>query len=357
MHLAETLFALALLGASPADSGEDEETLHIAGFVDLYAAYNANRPFDHGNFFPGAGVVAKRDGEIELNLAAIEVRRDPAPVGFHLILGAGNEMDVLHLGEPAGEGVGRDVFENVYRASVSYAAAPALLVEAGIYPSHIGFESALARDTWNYTGSWAGNFSPYYQTGVKAVWSWGGGWSGGLHVVNGWQIIADNNDAKSLGAQLGWSGARGGVAVNGWAGPELPGDDSSLRTLLDVVATAKATAALDLALEVDFGRQELPGSPTAEWTALAGWARWTFNPKTSAALRLERFDDPDAGITGLPQRLEEATLTFDLRPHEQVIVKLEGRYDRSTAAVFTGEVAGAPEREQFLLALGTIFTF
>jgi hypothetical protein len=50
-------------------------------------------------------------------------------------------------------------------------------------------------------------------------------------------------------------------------------------------------------------------------------------------------------------------LTFEHRAHEQVIVKLEGRYDRSTERIFAANAEGASEREQFLFALATIFTF
>jgi hypothetical protein len=336
---------------------EKKKGFEFGGFIDLYYSYNGNSPADHTNFFPGAGVAAKRAEEFALNWAALEIRRDPEPIGFHLIAGTGNALEVLHAGEPEGESVGRDEFRNIYRASVSYAVSDRLLVEGGIYPSHIGFESALPRDLWNYTGSWAAFFSPYYQTGVKAGWTFGGGWSAGLHVVNGWQVIADNNDAKSLGAQLGWASDRSSVTVNGWAGPELPDDDSSMRTLIDVVVTTQVTDDLALAFEGYMGRQEFPESGTAEWNALAAYLRYSFSASSAVALRAERFDDPDGGISGVSQTIEEGTLTFEHRPHERLILKLEGRYDRSTDPIFNGEREDAGEKDQFLLVLGSIVTF
>jgi hypothetical protein len=336
---------------------EKEKVFELGGFIDLYYSHNDNRPAGHTNFFPGAGVAAKRAEEFALNWAALEIRRDPDPVGFRLVAAAGNAVEVLHSGEPEGETVGRDELRHVYRASVSYAVSDRLLIEGGIYPSHIGFESALPRDNWNYTGSWTANFSPYYQTGVKAVWSFADGWSAGLHVVNGWQVIADNNDAKSLGAHLGWSSERSSVTVNGWAGPELPDDDSHQRTLLDLVATTKVTDALSVAFEGYLGRQELPETASASWSSLAGYARYQLNPEWAAAVRVERFDDPDGGISGLSQTIEEGTLTFEHRPHEKLLLKLEGRYDRSTEPIFNGEVEEQGEKNQLLLVLGSIVTF
>ncbi len=343
--------------AMAADEKEEEKDWEIGGFVDLYYSYNTNHPAGHANFFPGAGVAAKRSEEFALNWAAVEIRRAPEPVGFHLIAGAGNAIEILHAGEPEGEMIGRDELRNIYRASVSYAPSERLLVEAGIFPSHIGFESALTRDTWSYTGSWAGNFTPYYQTGIKAAYTFSDHWSGELHVLNGWQIIGENNDAKSLGARLAWASPRASVALNGWRGPELQNDDSRQRMLLDLVATAKVSDALDLAFEGYVGRQELPGSDTAEWTSIAGFLRYQLAPTWAVALRAERFADPDDWISGLSQDIEEGTLTFEHRPHERVILKLEGRYDRSSARIFTGETEGTAEKDQLLFALASIFTF
>jgi hypothetical protein len=74
--------------------------------------------------------------------------------------------------------------------------------------------------------------------------------------------------------------------------------------------------------------------------------------ETRVAIRAEQFHDPDNGISGTPQTLREATLTYEMRPHEHLILKLETRYDRSTAAVFADD-----ERDQFLALVGAVVTF
>ncbi|HEX6642357.1 MAG TPA: hypothetical protein VF215_14650 [Thermoanaerobaculia bacterium] len=40
----------------------------FSGFIDLAAAWNANRPANHDNFVPGTGTSAKRANEGMLNL-------------------------------------------------------------------------------------------------------------------------------------------------------------------------------------------------------------------------------------------------------------------------------------------------
>ncbi|MCL4820905.1 MAG: outer membrane beta-barrel protein [Vicinamibacteria bacterium] len=47
--------------------------------------------------------------------------------------------------------------------------------------------------------------SPYTQTGLKLSYPLTERWSGQIHVLNGWQGIADNNSGKSIGAQLAYA--------------------------------------------------------------------------------------------------------------------------------------------------------
>src|SRR5207237_538131 len=79
--LMRKLFVAATLLAAAA-ARADDLTLHA--FVDGYYAWNGNRPASHENFVPGTGTTAERANEFNLNLAAVELVRDPKPVGVHL---------------------------------------------------------------------------------------------------------------------------------------------------------------------------------------------------------------------------------------------------------------------------------
>ena len=236
------------------------ERLELSGFVDLYYAFNDNDPADRENFYPGYGNVAKRADEFGLNLVGLDVLLPPEPIGFHVTVAAGNEMEILKLGEPEGETVGRDTFRHVYQATISYATGlgRGLLVEGGLYQGHVGFESPLPKDNWSYTQAWTGNLTPSYQTGIKLVYPFTDTVSGELHLVNGWQITGDNNDGKSFGTKLAWAPEWGSLTLNTWYGPELPSNDDDVRTLLDLVATVNATDRLQLAFEGILGEQERP---------------------------------------------------------------------------------------------------
>ena len=47
-----------------------------------------NRPLDHANFFPGVGTSAKRDNELSINLAEVDLTVAPRPIGFWGLPGA-----------------------------------------------------------------------------------------------------------------------------------------------------------------------------------------------------------------------------------------------------------------------------
>jgi len=82
-----------------------------------------------------------------------------------------------------------------------------LWIDAGVMPSHIGFESAIGSDCWNLTRSILAENSPYFESGIKFnytnkkqdVYV-------ALHILNGWQKIAitDDNQKPSIGIQLNY---------------------------------------------------------------------------------------------------------------------------------------------------------
>ncbi|MGH9867681.1 MAG: porin [Candidatus Polarisedimenticolia bacterium] len=338
-----------------------EKRLELSGFVDTYFAWNTNKPFDHENWFTGMGTSAKRADTLDINLAQFSLLMTPDPVGFHLTLGYGRSEEVLHLSE--GE---ENAFDNVLQASVQYQTkvGRGLLVEGGIFPSPIGMEVLQTKDDWNYTRSYLAEFSPYYLAGVKVAYPFTERWSGQILLVNGWQVITDNNRGKSIAWQVAYGGDRLTASFKGMSGPEQTDNDDDVRTLLDTVAVWKVAKLLSLGFSADYGWEERPAEDDAGWKGAALYARLTGEEwKTAYAARGEIYDDEDGAISGIPQTLRDVTGTFEYRPVDALIVKVEARWDRSTAEVFTGDevdVAGDPlrdERTQWLFLAGVVAVF
>src|SRR5204862_5600101 len=100
------LVLLALLAPVPAETGWYDR-IDFSGYVDVYWAYDANRPLSGAAFMSGVGTSAKRSNEFSLNLAALDLAMNPGvgqPVALRLVLNYGTGTEVLHASEPAGAG-------------------------------------------------------------------------------------------------------------------------------------------------------------------------------------------------------------------------------------------------------------
>jgi hypothetical protein len=358
---------LAIVAVGSTSFGEDEPAaavtakLELHAFVDLYYAYNSNHPANGLNFFPGTGTTAKNADAFSVNLAQVELSMPADPVGFRIAVGAGTAEEVLHAAEPAGN----DVFRHLLLASVSYqtGVGRGLSFEGGIMPAHVGLEAFASKDNWNYTRSWMAEFSPYYETGIKVAYPFSDEWSGALYVVNGWQTIGENNSAKTFGTQVAFASDKVSASFNTLAGPELPDNDSDWRVLGDLVLTVRPTEAWTFAASVDAARESQPAAASASWWGAAVYGRYSLQADRFAfTLRGERFDDPDGAISGTDQDLTSGTLTFEYHPTKHLIVKVEGRYDHSTADVFATDALDSlfqpvPTSSETLLVVGVVATF
>ena len=159
--------------------------------------------------------------------------KDPAPLGFRVALNWGTATDLIHAGEPTGTGIGPEVWKVVQYASISWKVPGSeVLLEGGIFPCHVGAEAYFSKDNPHYTRSFVAEYTPWYSAGIKATAPLGKGFTGQLHVLNGWQIVGDNNDGKTIGAGLGWTPPK---AVDvGAQRPRRPRAPRRQRALADV---------------------------------------------------------------------------------------------------------------------------
>jgi hypothetical protein len=336
---------LALLLPAGAASAAEWNGIKISGFVDLYVAAASDQPAI-GRNFAGLGTVATREGELALDLAGLELRKDPAPWGFTLVLAAGDEMETIHAAE---EPSARDTFRNVYQASVGYKKGD-LLIEAGLFPSHIGFEGALPHTNWSYSHSWVATLSPFYQTGVKLVYTPDENTTIELHALNGWQQIADFNDGKSAGLKLSRRVGKVTATFNAIRGDEPTPDGNLPRSLYDLILQAEISPTWSLAVESYRGQQQRQAVPDAGWKATAAWLRWSAG-RNALTVRAERFDDEEGGISGKGQKLESYTATWVFQTHESAKLFLELRRDESTADFFPAEESRRQDLAIVALAL------
>ena len=365
-HTVETEVDAPPSGTDPAETDPEADTpccdgFSVEGMVDLYYGFNFNRPSNQENFSFG-GSTGRRHNAFSLNLISLGVAFEPDPVGFRLVLQYGLAADALRSGEPVSPGAGLEVLRAIQLASliIRPPETPGFEIEAGVFPSHVGLESFVSKDNWNYTRGWMGETVPYTQTGVRVHYDFDDRFSGELHVLNGWQTISDNNDAKTIGTRVAYDAEKLALSFNTLIGPERDDDNDNWRLFGDLVMLWTPNAVLSLGASADMAWEAQPGSASSVWGGGGLLARVALHPTLAVSVRGEIYHDEDGVITGVAQTFGEGTLTLEATPWEHLLVKLEGRYDRSSQAVFFNSGGDATNpglgRDQFILLLSAVAT-
>jgi len=335
------VLGIAAAGAQSADpiavpAWVREVTLN--GLLSTSYSYNFNRPASGTNQYRVFDVNENTFALDEFELVVQKVVAKPRDTGFRVDVTIGSS--VPHVTASAGlfrDETGKAGDLDVHQAFASWVAplGSGLRVDVGKFVTHHGYEVIDGYDGWNDNASRSFLFGyaiPFAHVGVRGSYTFSSRLAGMVMLVNGWDVAVDNNDSKSVGAQLAWTPAAPlAVFLNGMYGPERTNNDSDPRSLVDLVAIWKTTDRLTLGVNADYGEEEgaVLAGETATWSGVAGYVRTAVAGPLSVALRGEYFADPDGARTGLAQFLAEGTLTPEVRVSPRLLLRSDIRVDRS----------------------------
>ena len=174
------------------------EGLKISGYLETYYAYDFGNPANHTR--PGFVYSHNRTNEINLNLGYVKLAYNTDMIRANLALMVGTYGNANLSAEPG-------VLKNIYEANVGVKIAKKknVWIDAGIFSSHIGSESAVSKDCWTLTRSILAENSPYFETGLKiSSTSDNEKWFFSALLLNGWQRMQriDGNNMPAFGHQL-----------------------------------------------------------------------------------------------------------------------------------------------------------
>ena len=146
--------------AQDAKEVENPNPFTISGYVEAYYGYDFNKPDDNNR--PAFIYSHNRHNEFNLNLGYLKGAYSSERVRANIAMAAGTYMNSNYAAEPG-------VLKNIYEANVGIKISTKknLWIDAGIMPSHIGFESAIGKDCPNLTRSMLAENSPYYESGIR----------------------------------------------------------------------------------------------------------------------------------------------------------------------------------------------
>jgi len=347
VQLKKQLLAVVLLamGASAVCAQDtaattQAKTLTFSGFTEVYYGFDAGQPTT--NKRPPFVYSHNRHNEVNVNLAYLKGSYATQRVRATVAMGIGTYMNANYATE---EGV----FKNVYEANVGVRISrnKNLYLDAGVMPSHLGFESAQSSDCWTLTRSIIADNSPYYESGAKLGYQTDNGkWYLSGLVLNGWQRIqrADGNSTLSGGTQVTYKPSST-VQLNysTFLGNNRPDSARRTRFFHNAYAILQLSRQWGLIAGLDYGMEQsrATGRLWDGWLGSAIIVRYQPKAQVAMALRAEYYQDRHGVIiaTGTPNGFSTAGLSanFDLYIAKNVLWRVETKALNSNDALFTDQ--------------------
>lgn len=275
------------------DSLVKEPTVTTRFFVDAYYTYDFSKPanklkapflYNHN-----------RHNQVAVNLVLASVQYKQQSVRAAVALMAGTYSRYNLASEPA-------LLRHVYEANagVRLFKQQDVWLDAGILPSHIGFESAISKDCQTLSRSMLAENSPYYETGARVSYtSKNKKWYAAALLLNGWQRIVPvaRNRSISLGTQITWSPSnRFSLNWSSFAGNTKPDSIRQQRYFQNIYARWAPVSQWQFIAGLDFGFEQISRYVNRYQSWLAPILQISYHKQPCAfAARAEYFNDP-AGV-------------------------------------------------------------
>jgi hypothetical protein len=325
-----TIVIMVLSKPFTAIAQEDDKTLlknlTVSGYIDAYYAWDTDRDKNLRQF---PAFEPYRD-QFKLNIAQITMSYNSDNVRGKATIQYGDIPKVLY---PLNQ-------QYIQEANVGISPYKNLWFDMGYFITHIGAEGLPIN---NFFSSYAmgSYFEPNYQSGIKISYDFCDKFSGCLHILNGYNLLDDNNRDKSFGLQLTYkANDKLSFVYNNIIGNEIPAADneSKLRFLNNLITYYSPTDKLDFVLGLDFATQEKSklsdASASASLFSMVLSGRYKITQKFFFSLRGEYFNDAEGFLSG--NFIDENGTTtglntwgitgaFEYRPVENYYIRFESR--------------------------------
>jgi hypothetical protein len=352
--------------------------IKLSGFVDASYTQNFNNPKSPQNNVDRS--FDTQSNSFMFNMAELMLERvstADSVAGFRLKIGAGHDANVLFASENwSGTGAAPATTSfDLVEGYVEFLApiGRGLDFKIGKFATLAGYEVIEAKDDWNFSRSVLFTYAiPLTHTGIRATYSFIDQLSVTAGIVNGWNVVLDNNASKTLEFQVNatpfdWLSA----LVTAYYGAEQPANNSAKRAVIDAVATV-TWKDLKIGLNYDWGEDQAGGvfplAVTNDWSGAALYLRYQLTRWFAPTLRLETFKDDKGGMTGFTianqgvtpvggVTLNEATLSTDIKINDNLMFRLEYRHDHASKHIFLRNEDLNGKKEQDTMAGEVIFQF
>ncbi|MDX1904231.1 MAG: porin [Thermonemataceae bacterium] len=310
--------------------------IETSAYMEAYYVFDFAQPENNerANYF----VNHRRHNEFNVNHGIIETHINTEGVRANIALMIGTYSQYNLVAE-------QELIRNIYEGNVGFKLSKKrnLWLDAGIFASHIGFESAISKNCWALSRGLLAENTPYYEAGLKATYTnadeklWFS-----LLILNGWQRIKrlDNNSMPSLGTQIQWK-PRKNVLLNYSTYWGNEGTDSlkKIRFFNNFYGQWDINDKWGILAGFDIGWQNEEGNDEPKtWMASSLIFRRKLSKNWIVNARLEHFFDDDNTIISTKNNLDFRvlgySLNFDYAPQPYMLIRMEAKGFSADKEVF-----------------------
>ena len=318
-----------MLAQTAPDTTEHPHTVQFNGFIDAYYSTDFNTPPKHEISAPFI-YNYKRGNEFNINIALLSASYSGDKIRAKIGLQAGTYAQYNYAQE-------QPLLQHIYEANAGIKVVKNMWLDAGIFASHIGNESAASLTNPTLTRSIMAENTPYYQTGVKLTYDAGKKWLFSLLLLNGWQNIQEtpgNNNKPVCTQVLYRPNTVTEFNYSTFVGNEKPDSAKQWRYFNHFYITSHLSKKVYISAAFDYGFQQKYQDKTHydKWFGTSVILKYRFLPNFSTSLRGEYYSDPSQVIvsTGVNYGTQVlgGSLNFDFTPYKGSLIRIEGKvYD------------------------------
>ncbi len=333
------------------------EGLSISGYADAYISYDNDKS---GTLRRFSSIAPFRD-EFKLNLASIAIRYAGEKVRGNITAQYG---DIPQINWPSDNRL-------IQEANIGVQAFKDLWVDAGYFLTHIGGEGIVPKNNYFTSLSLCTYAEPFFQSGVRVSYSSSEKFSGQIHLLNGYNVLTDNNYNKSIGLTLDYKPHKEIEFIyNNIIGNEIPaGNTGKTRIYNNLVVKYNSLNKLETILCADYCVQEKSKlndtSASGNMFSMFAALRYRIIKTFAISLRAEYFQDKDGFMLGTfnnPVNGETLGLTasggsiaFEYNPVDFSYFRIESRFLKSSEKVFVNNDGTSNTRIEVILSSGIQF--
>jgi opacity protein-like surface antigen len=312
-----------------------QEKLSFIGYLETYYLHDFNEPSN--SVRPSYTYSHNVTNKPSINLALIKANFIDERMRANFSVGSGSYMRANYASEP------RDL-QKILEANVGFKLSDNLWLDAGVMPSHIGFESAIGLDNWTVTRSMLADNSPYFETGIKLSYASDDGklYISGL-LLNGWQRIQrpDGNTTPSVGHQVTYK-PNSNITLNSssYIGNDKSDADRRVRYFHNFYGQYKINYQWSLMAGFDVGAEQSQKNSKSYnvWLSPIIITRYSYSDKLSFSARAEYYQDKDQVIinTDTPNgfRTFSYSVNLDYSVSNNLAIRAEIRKFHSKDKIF-----------------------